>query len=170
MLFPTALQIAGQSAGMLKVMYKEGIKGGESLDTEDAFGDAMRAILPTEIEQLNNGIAIMDHSFTQDGDYQFQFGPVVAGGDLGNWIITEQPYQAWRDTYNTGNGVDLILLGTTLLHDVKMVLLGSTTGALFLAKQEYTHRDVHPSNILIDVDQSGHITRTLSLHTSTAVV
>ena len=158
MLLPTALQIAGKSAGILKKMYKEGIKGGESLDAEDAFGDAMRAILKTETEQWNNGIAIMDHSFKQDGDFQFQFGPFAAGGDLKTWTLNKQPYQTWRD--NLGDGVDLMLLGTSLLNDVKVVLLGSTTGALFMASQEYAHRDVHPSNILIEVDEKGHITRT----------
>ena len=126
------------------MLYKKDHPEGESLDSEDAFGVAMREKLSTETAQLNEGLAVMGHSFEKPGIFQFQFGPYANGGDVEGWVkdwssvITKRSKARTAATDDVVDWAQNIVQGQMHLNSVKMVLLGSTKGALFMAKEGFT--------------------------------
>jgi len=145
---------------VIKKLYPAGINGGEDLVLEDEFSVLVTGKLKTTKEQLANGLAIMGRSFTplphieskatkvmsQDAYYVYQIGPSMSGGDLSNWMEHHMP-----------------IVGVTkckkLLYDTRMVIEGTVKGIMYMGKLNWAHRDVHPSNILLEKN-GQHIART----------
>ena len=146
---PTCLAHASSKEPyIVKKMFVAGHKGGEDLSAENAFSTELTAALDANA-QLAKGLVIMSHSWKEDANHQYQFGPRLSGGDLRHWIMRGEVAIGYP-----GGGAAPC---KQVLHNTRIVIEGITTGIMYLGDNKWTHRDVHPSNILLVVDGGGDI-------------
>ena len=146
----------------MKQMYSSKHEAGESLDIEDAFSDFVNNNLETKKEQLDKRLVVLGHSFKLeknpanrrvdlfnvkpggDSQYQWQLGPMTVGFDLHKWM-SNYP------------GSDLTLKSMQAhLFDCRVVLADSSCAITWMAGAKWMHRDVHPSNLLVESDPDNH--------------